>query len=110
MSTVLDQTRPALTVLGEDEQMMREAVRDFALSEIAPRVHAMDEAQQMDKDLIAKLFEMGLMGVEIPESLGGAGSTFFTSVLIVEELSRVDPSVGVLVDVQNTLVINAFRR
>ncbi|TVP73022.1 MAG: acyl-CoA dehydrogenase [Gemmatimonadales bacterium] len=90
--------------------MFQEAVRDFARSEIAPRVARMDEAQKMDSDLIPQLFELGLMGIEIPEEFGGAGSTFFTSVLVVEELSRVDPSVGVLVDVQNTLVINALLR
>jgi len=99
-----------LTVLGEDEQMFRDAVRDFATSEISPRVHAMDTAQAMDPDLIPQLFEMGLMGIEVPEQHGGAGLSFFTAVLVVEELSRVDPSVGVLVDVQNTLVNNAFLR
>ncbi len=90
--------------------MFQEAVRDFATSEIAPKVMEMDEAQQMDPALIAQLFELGLMGIEIPEELGGTGSTFFTSVLVVEELSKVDPSTAVLVDVQNTLVINAFTR
>jgi alkylation response protein AidB-like acyl-CoA dehydrogenase len=111
MSTVLtDRARPALTQLTEDEQLFRDAVRDFATSEIAPRVMHMDESQEIDPDLIAKLFELGLMGIEIPDEHGGAGSTFFTSVLVVEELSRVDPSVGVLVDVQNTLVINAVLR
>ncbi len=102
--------RPALTTLSEEELMFRDAVRDFAEAEVAPRVHAMDEAQQMDEGLVSQLFELGLMGIEIPEAHGGAGSTFFTSVLIVEELSRVDPAVGVLVDVQNTLVINALNR
>jgi alkylation response protein AidB-like acyl-CoA dehydrogenase len=100
----------ALTTLSDEESMFREAVRDFALAEVAPRAPAMDEAQQMDAGLVEQLFEMGLMGIEIPEAHGGAGSTFFTSVLIVEELSRVDPAVGVLVDVQNTLVINALNR
>jgi short-chain 2-methylacyl-CoA dehydrogenase len=111
MATVLTEgSRPALTVLSDEEQMFQEAVRDFARSEVTPRVARMDEAQQMDADLIPQLFDLGLMGVEIPERYGGAGSTFFTSVLIVEELSRVDPSVAVLVDVQNTLVINALVR
>jgi alkylation response protein AidB-like acyl-CoA dehydrogenase len=111
MSTVLtDRSRPALTQLSDDEQLFREAVRDFATSEIAPRVMQMDESQEMDQNLIGKLFELGLMGIEIPDEHGGAGSNFFTSVLVVEELSRVDPSVGVLVDVQNTLVINAILR
>ena len=99
-----------LTILSEDEEMFRDAVRDFASSEIAPLVHQMDEAQQMDSALIRQCFEMGLMGIETPERFGGAESTFFTAVLVVEELSRVDPSVGVLVDVQNTLVNNAFLR
>jgi alkylation response protein AidB-like acyl-CoA dehydrogenase len=100
----------ALTTLSEEEGMFREAVRDFAESEIAPRVTAMDRAQAMDQDLIPQLFELGLMAIEIPEAYGGTNSTFFTSILVVEELSRIDPSVGVLVDVQNTLVINALLR
>ena len=99
-----------LTVLSEDEQMFRDAVRQFAEEEVRPRVHSMDEAQQMDPALIAQCFELGLMGIEVPEELGGAGSSFFTAALVVEELSRVDASVGVLVDVQNTLVNNAFLR
>jgi alkylation response protein AidB-like acyl-CoA dehydrogenase len=111
MSTLLSgDARPALTTLSEEETMFREAVRDFAQAEVAPRVHEMDAEQQMDLALVAQIFELGLMGIEIPEDLGGAGSTFFTSVLVVEELSRVDPAVGVLVDVQNTLVINALNR
>ncbi len=111
MSTILtDGTHPPLTILSEEEQMFREAVRDFATSEIAPRVSRMDEAQEMDADLIPQLFELGLMGIEIPERYGGTESSFFTSVLVVEELSRVDPAVAVLVDVQNTLVINALAR
>jgi alkylation response protein AidB-like acyl-CoA dehydrogenase len=110
MSTVLTASRPALTSLSEDEQLFRDAVRDFAESELAERAIRMDQAAEMDADLIPMLFEMGLMGIEIPEELGGAGASFFTSILIVEELSRIDPAVGVLVDVQNTLVINAFNR
>ena len=108
MSTVLAPPRPALTTLTEEEQMFRDAVREFADSEVAPRVMAMDEAERMDPDLIPKLFDLGLMSIEIPERFGGAGSSFFTSVLVVEELSRIDPSVAVLVDVKNTLVINAL--
>ncbi|HEV7587328.1 MAG TPA: acyl-CoA dehydrogenase [Longimicrobium sp.] len=99
-----------LTVLSEDEQMFRDAVRQFADDEVRPLVHQMDEAQTMDPGLIAHCFELGLMGIEVPEELGGAGSSFFTAALVVEELSRVDASVGVLVDVQNTLVNNAFLR
>ncbi|MDQ3525354.1 MAG: acyl-CoA dehydrogenase family protein, partial [Chloroflexota bacterium] len=99
-----------LTVLNEEEQMFRDTVRQFAESEVRPRVHQMDEAQQMDPDLIPQIFELGLMAVEVPEEFGGAGASFFTAALVVEELSRVDASVGVLVDVQNTLVNNAFLR
>lgn len=111
MSTVIvEGVRPALTQLSEDEGMFRDAVREFALQEIAPRVSGMDERQALDADLIPQLFELGLMSIEIPEEHGGTGLDFFTSVLVVEELSRVDPAVAVLVDVQNTLVINALNR
>ena len=110
MSTVDLAAGSPLTVLSEDETLFRDAVRDFATSEIAGLVGAMDEAQKMEPALIRQLFEMGLMGIEVPEESGGSGATFFTSVLVVEELSKVDPSVGVLVDVQNTLVNNAFLR
>ena len=99
-----------LTVLGEEETMFRDAVRQFAQEEVAPRVRRMDEEQKMDLDLIPQFFELGLMGIEVPESMGGTGSSFFTAVLVVEELSRVDASVGVFVDVQNTLVNNALLR
>jgi alkylation response protein AidB-like acyl-CoA dehydrogenase len=99
-----------LTALSEDEQMFRDAVRQFADEDVRPRVHAMDEKQQMDPELIPQFFELGLMGIEVPEDLGGTGASFFTAALVVEELSRVDASVGVLVDVQNTLVNNAFLR
>ncbi len=84
--------------------MFRDLVRQFAEEQIAPLSHDMDRDAKMDPDLVKTLFELGVMGIEIPESLGGAGATFFTSVLVVEELSRVDPSVAALVDVQNTLV------
>jgi alkylation response protein AidB-like acyl-CoA dehydrogenase len=110
MSTLLTASRPALSDLTEQERMFQEAARDFANAEIAPKVMEMDEAAQMDPELLPQLFEMGLMGIEIPEEFGGTGADFFTSILIVEELSRVDPSVAVLVDVQNTLVINALLR
>lgn len=110
MSTLLTAARPALSELTEQERMFQEAVRDFATSEIAPKVMAMDEAQQLDHSLLPQLFEMGLMGIEIPEQYGGTGADFFTSIIVVEELSRVDPAVSVLVDVQNTLVINALLR
>lgn len=99
-----------LTVLSEDETMFRDAVRQFAEQEVAPRVHSMDEEQKLDAALIPQFFELGLMGIEVPERLGGTGASFFTAALIVEELSHVDASVGVFVDVQNTLVNNAFLR
>jgi alkylation response protein AidB-like acyl-CoA dehydrogenase len=99
-----------LTALSEDELMFRDAVRQFADEDVRPRVHAMDEKQQMDPALIPQFFELGLMGIEVPEELGGTGASFFTAALVVEELSRVDASVGVMVDVQNTLVNNAFLR
>jgi alkylation response protein AidB-like acyl-CoA dehydrogenase len=90
--------------------MFREAVRDFAESEITPLVTEMDRAQIMNPELIPQLFELGLMGIEIPEEFGGNASTFFTSILVVEELSRIDPAVGAMVDVQNTLCVNALLR
>lgn len=97
-----------LTILSEDEQAFREAVRDFAEGEIRPLVHKMDKEATMDKSLLPKLFEMGLMGIETPEQYGGTGSSFFLACLAVEEIGRVDGSVSVLVDVQNTLVTNAL--
>jgi len=99
---------PALTMLSEDEQMLRDAVREFAETEVAPRVKRMEEAHEYDPDLLKGLFEMGVMGVEIPEEHGGAGGNFFQTVLTVEELSHTDAAVGVLVDVQNTLFNNAI--
>ena len=101
---------PALTRLAEDEAIFRDSVYEFAGKEVRPLAREMDEQAKMSPALIKKLFELGVMSVEIPESYGGAGGTFFHSVLAVESLSRVDPSVGVLVDVQNTLVINALLR
>ena len=99
-----------LTQLGEDERLFRDTVRRFAIEQIGPLVRGMDEAQQMDAGLIQKLFGMGLMGIEVPEEYGGAGGSFFEAILAVEEISAVDPSVGVMVDVQNTLCINALAR
>jgi alkylation response protein AidB-like acyl-CoA dehydrogenase len=107
---VPDVAHPPLTLLSEEEQMFRDMVREFAEQTIAPLTHEMDRNARMDPALIRQLFELGLMGIEVPEHMGGAGSSFFTTVLIVEELSRVDPSVGVLVDVQNTLVNNGILR
>ena len=99
-----------LLVLSEDEQLFRENVRRFAEESIRPLVREMDERGEMDHSLIEQFHRLGLMGIEIPEQYGGAGGTFFESILAIEELSRVDPSVGVLVDVQNTLVNNALIR
>jgi alkylation response protein AidB-like acyl-CoA dehydrogenase len=101
---------PPLTVLAEDEILFRDSVRAFAEAQVRPLVREMDEHAKIPRSLIDRLFELGVMGIEIPESCGGSGGTFFHAVLAVEELSRVDPSVGVLVDVQNTLVVNALLR
>jgi alkylation response protein AidB-like acyl-CoA dehydrogenase len=109
--TAIDQliARP-LTTLSEDEQMFRASVREFAEGELRKRVESMDEQGQFDPELTRQCFELGLMGIETPEEFGGAGGSFFQAILAVEELSRVDASVGVLVDVQNTLVNNALIR
>ena len=101
---------PALTRLAEDEVIFRDSVYEFADREIRPLVHDMDTNARIPRELIDKLFALGVMGIEIPESYGGAGASFFHAVLAVEALSRVDPSIGVLVDVQNTLVVNALVR
>jgi short/branched chain acyl-CoA dehydrogenase len=105
-----DTPRPALTMLSEDEQMFRDAIRDFASSEIAPLASEMDAAGQYSEGLVPKLFEMGLMAIDVPEEFGGAGGNFFQAILAVEEISRADAAVGVLVDVQNTLFNNALVR
>ena len=99
-----------LTTLAEDERLLRDSVYEFADKEIRPLVREMDEHAKFAPALIDKLFALGVMGIEIPESYGGGGASFFHSVLAVEALSRVDPSIGVMVDVQNTLVINALLR
>lgn len=99
-----------LTTLSEDEQMFRASVREFAEGELRKRVEPMEEQGQLDPSLVKQCFELGLMGIETPEEFGGAGGSFFQAILAVEELSRVDASVGVFVDVQNTLVNNALLR
>jgi alkylation response protein AidB-like acyl-CoA dehydrogenase len=99
-----------LTDLSEDERMFREQVRAFAESDVRPLVGKMDKEAHIPRELIDACFELGIMGIEIPESAGGAGATFFMSVLVVEQLARVDASLAVLVDVQNTLVNNALLR
>ncbi|MCB0406834.1 MAG: acyl-CoA dehydrogenase [Bdellovibrionales bacterium] len=104
----MSEKRPPLTVLSEDEQAFKEAVRAFAEGEILPRRSKMDEEAKMDPQLVGQFFEMGLMGIETPEEYGGAGGSFTMACLAVEELGRVDGSCSVLVDVQNTLVTNAL--
>jgi alkylation response protein AidB-like acyl-CoA dehydrogenase len=106
--TLQEQLARPLTILAEDEEMFRSSVREFAEGEIRPRVAEMDEKAKLDPALIKHCFDLGLMGIETPEEYGGAGTTFFNAIIAVEELSRVDASVGVFVDVQNTLVNNAF--
>src|SRR5262245_1871349 len=100
----------ALSQLSQEEALFRDSVYEFANREIRPLVREMDEHAKIPPTLLPRLFDLGVMGIEIPETYGGAGATFFHSVLAVEALSRVDPSIGVLVDVQNTLVINALLR
>jgi alkylation response protein AidB-like acyl-CoA dehydrogenase len=102
--------QPPLTALSEDERLFRQSVYEFADREIRPVVRDMDEQAAMPRKLIDGLFTLGVMGIETPEELGGSGASFFHAVLAVEALSRVDPAVAVLVDVQNTLVVNALLR
>ena len=99
-----------LTRLSEEEALFFSTVRQFAEETIAPLVRGMDDEQQFAPGLVQRLFDLGLMGIEIPEELGGAGGTFFDAVLAIEAISMVDPAVAVLVDVHNTLCINAMRR
>lgn len=97
-----------LTVFTEEEELFRQTVASFANEQVRPLVAEMDRDQKINPEIVRQCFEMGLMGIEIPEAYGGSGGSFFMACLAVEELSRVDPSVGVIVDVQNTLVANAF--
>jgi alkylation response protein AidB-like acyl-CoA dehydrogenase len=109
--TALQSVAPApLTTLTEDEILFRDNIRQFAGDKIRPHVKEMDEKGVFEKDLINEFFQLGLMGIEIPEQFGGGGAKFFEAILAVEELSRVDASAGVIVDVQNTLVNNALLR
>lgn len=100
----------ALTRFTEEEQLFQSSVRQFASERISPLVKEMDDAGVFRRDLIAEFFRMGWMGIEIPESLGGSGSSFLGCVLAIEELAAVDPSAATIVDVQNTLVNNALLR
>ena len=111
MPDMLESAAPnPLTVLEEDERLFQASVRQFARERLAPHVRAMDEQGQFRKDLLAEMFELGLMGIDIEERYGGQGGTFFQSVLAIEELAKVDPAASVIVDVQNTLVSNAIER
>ena len=103
-------TTPPLTALSDDEKLFQSTVRKFARERIRPHVREMDEACVFRNDIIQQFFDMGLMGIEIPEEYGGQGGTFFQAILAVEELSAVDPSAGVIVDVQNTICNNALMR
>jgi len=96
--------RPALTILSEEEEMFRDAVNAFAEAEVRPRVMEMEKAEKIAPDLIPKYFELGLMGIEVPEQYGGAGGTLFMVTLAVEAISKVDASAAIVCDVQNTLV------
>jgi butyryl-CoA dehydrogenase/short/branched chain acyl-CoA dehydrogenase len=107
----VSESAPApLTLLSEEEKLFQATVRRFAREQIAPHVREMDEAGVFRKDILRQFFELGLMGIEIPEQYGGQGGSFFQCVLAVEELSAVDPSAGVIVDVQNTIANNAILR
>src|SRR5947208_17057276 len=99
-----------LTTFTEDELLFRDSIRQFAEEKVRPLVREMDEKGVFDAGLIRQFFELGLMGIELPEQHGGGAGTFFEAILAVEELSRVDASAGVLVDVQNALVINELVR
>ncbi|TFG51564.1 MAG: acyl-CoA dehydrogenase [Gemmatimonadales bacterium] len=105
-----DTTATPLTLLSEEEELFRTTVREFAETEIAPFVHEMDEAAKFRPELIEKFFELGLMGIEVPEQWGGAGANIFLTALAIEELARVDASAAIYVDVHNTLVNNAVLR
>lgn len=109
LEALLHRTTP-VTTLSEDESLFRDTVRQFAEEKIRPHVKEMDEKCIFESSLIEESFQLGLMGIEIPEQYGGSGGTFFEAILAVEELSRVDASAGVIVDVQNTLVNNALIR
>jgi short-chain 2-methylacyl-CoA dehydrogenase len=109
MAETLTRT-PPLTALSEEEQLFRDTVREFAETEVAPHVSEMDEAAQFRPDIIQKFFDLGLMGIEVPEEWGGAGGNIFLATLAIEELARVDASAAIYVDVHNTLVNNALLR
>lgn len=99
-----------LTMLSDDEQLFMNEVEKFARTQIGPRVMKMDEEEHLDPELLKQMFELGLMGIEVPSEYGGAGGTFMMAILAIEALAKVDPSVSVVCDVQNTLVNNIFMR
>src|SRR4051794_22849447 len=101
---------PPLTVLREEEKLFQTTVRRFAKERLAPHVRQMDENGKFRPELLEEMFELGLMGIDVPEQHGGQGGSFFQSILAIEELAKVDPSASVIVDVQNTLVNNAIAR
>src|SRR5262245_61115248 len=107
---VLMSTHTPLTVLSEDEELFRDSIRGFAEERIKPLVRKMDEEAKLEHDVIPQLFDLGLMGIHVPEKFGGGEGSFFMSVLAVEEICRIDASFGVFIDVQNTLVNNAIMR
>eukprot|EP00455_Lapot_gusevi_P026358 TRINITY_DN2780_c0_g1_i3.p1 TRINITY_DN2780_c0_g1~~TRINITY_DN2780_c0_g1_i3.p1 ORF type:complete len:438 (+),score=132.78 TRINITY_DN2780_c0_g1_i3:62-1315(+) len=102
--------RPALTMLSEDEQMLRDSVAKFAQQSIAPKVREMDSKGELDLTILNGLFENGFMGIEIPTDFGGAGMTFTQSCIVIQELAKVDPAISVIVDIQNTLINTSFRK
>jgi len=110
MLAVENRHAPALTQLSEEEAMFQSVVRKFAREQIGPHVREMDEAGVFRKDILTKIFDLGLMGIDVPEAYGGQGGYFFQSILAIEEIAAVDPSAGVIVDVQNTLFNNAILR
>src|SRR5437899_7603692 len=103
-------TTPPLTKLSEEEELFRDTVRGFAERAVRPKVAAMEKASAIDPALLTQCFELGLMGIDIPESYGGAGGSLLMTVLAVEELSAVDASIAIFVDVQNTLVNTLLRK
>src|SRR5215475_14177059 len=109
-AAVSESSPAALTALSEEEKLFQASVRRFAREQLAPHVREMDEASIFRKDILRQFFDLGLMGIEIPEQYGGQEGSFFQCILAVEELSAVDPSAGVIVDVQNTIVNNALLR
>jgi alkylation response protein AidB-like acyl-CoA dehydrogenase len=100
----------ALTILSEEELLFKQEITKFADSAIKPLVMKMDESEQLSPELLRQLFEMGFMGIEIPSEFGGSGSSFFMACLAVEAISTIDPAISVIVDVQNTLINNVFKK